>query len=185
MDSAIEEKLFEDAGVTSVSELEGFPFSNHADFVTAVKNGTADLGIAWEAARDVVRVTKSHGASIAIGLLALSPFVVAAASIPVAFVSRNWFALFGIITAMVGNIVASPYSPFRTLGKIAAIAAVVYVLATGNTTTALGWMGLSFFLSFSAVSLMNGLSWKWAYAATLQSEALTAFLWNRKGLNIR
>jgi hypothetical protein len=184
MEPAIEKKLFEDAGVTSVSDLEGFPFSSHADFVSAIENGTAELGVATDVAIEVVEITKSPGASIAIQMLALTPFVIAAASIPVAFLSRNWLTLFGIVTAVVGTFVAHPYIPFRGLCTVAAIPAVAYVIATGNITTVWGWTGLSFFLSFLAVSVVNGLSWRWAYFGTLQSEALTVFLWNRRGLNI-
>lgn len=185
MSTPVEDSLWESAGVRSVSELPDFPFLSHNDFVTAVRNGDASVGIEYPAARDLAHVTKSPAASYALLALSWIPFLFIPASIVVAMVSGLWATLVGIPTALIGMALASPYNPLRHVALFGSLAAVTYCLIAATVLTAGTWSAFAFGLSFLTVRFLNRTAWNWAHKAILGSEALTAYLWKTRNLHIK
>jgi hypothetical protein len=185
MSPSVEDNLWKSAGVRSVSELPDFPFPSHKDFIAAVRNGAASVGIEYPAARDLAHVTKSRAAQYALFALGGIPILFIPASIVVAIVTGRWATLIGIPTALIGMALASPYNPLHHVLYLASIAAVAYCLIAATVLTAVTWSAFAFGLSFLAVRFVNRTAWSWAKKAILGSEALTAYLWKTKNLHIK
>lgn len=185
MSPSVEDSLWESAGVRSVSELPDFPFPSHKDFVSAVRNGDASVGIEYPAARDLAHITKSPAASYALLALSWIPFLFIPASIIVAVVTGLWATLIGIPTALIGMFLATPYNPLRYVALLSSFASVAYCLIAATVLTAGTWSAFAYGLSFLVVRFLNRIAWNWAHKAILGSEALTAYLWKTANLHIK
>jgi hypothetical protein len=185
MNRSVEDSLWKSAGVRSVSEVPDFPFPSHKDFVAAVLNGDAFVGIEYSAARDLAHVTKSPAASFALLALSWIPFLFIPASIVVAVVTGCWATLVGIPIALIGMALASPYNPLRHLALLASLGSVAYCLIAATVLTAGTWPAFAYGLSFLAVRFLNRTAWNWASKAILGSEALTVYLWKTGNLHIK
>lgn len=185
MTPSVEDSLWESAGVRSVSELPDFPFPNHKDFVAAVRNGDASVGIEYSAARDLAHLTKSPAASYALHALSWIPFLFIPTSIVIAIVTGRWATLVGIFTALIGMALASPYNPLRYVALFGSLALMTYCLIAATVLTTGTWLAFAFSLSFLAVRFLNRTAWNWAHKAILGSEALTAYLWKTTNLHIK
>jgi hypothetical protein len=184
MSPSVEDGLWQSAGVRSVSELGDFPFPSHKDFVAAVRNGDACVGIEYRAARDLAYVTKSPTASYALLALSWIPFLFIPASIIVAVVTGRWATLVGVPTALIGMALASPHNPLRHVALLGSLASLAYCLIAATVLTPGTWLAFAFGLSLLAVRFLNRTAWNWAHKAVLVSEALTAYLWKTANLHL-
>jgi len=185
MHPALEDRLWESAGVRSVSELPQFPFRSYKAFVAAVRNGDAAIGIEYGAARELAHVTKSPAASYALLALSFVPLLFVPASVILAVVTGRWTTLLGIPTALIAMFLSSPYNPLRHIALLGSLASAAYCLIAGTVFTAGTWSLFGFGLSFFAMRFLNRIAWNWASEAVLVSEALTAHLWKTANLHIK
>jgi hypothetical protein len=126
----IEKKLWAAAGVSRISDIPGFPFDSHAALKAAVAAGEAQFGIEYAAARDLVPISKPTVASALILALTWVTPLLAVGSIVVAFVTGNWWALCGVVSSFLGQTLANPCIPARSLWKILVAAAVAHIFVT-------------------------------------------------------
>lgn len=185
MSPSVEDGLWQSAGVRSISELGDFPFPSHREFVAAIRNGDASIGIEYGAARELAHVTKSRTSSYALLALSWIPFLFIPASIIVAVITGRWATLVGIPIALIGMTLASPYNPLRHVALLCSLASLAYCLIAATVLTPGTWLAFAFGLSFMAVRLLNQTAWNWAHKAVLVSEALTAYLWKTANLHIK
>ena len=184
MNSSVEDDLYESVGVKSVSELPDFPFASYEDFISSIHKGDVSIGIDYTAARNLSHITKSAASSNALLALSWIPFLFIPASIAVAFATKHWFTLLGILTAPIGMALASPHNPLKRLLSFLGIVSVGYCLISATVLTSSAWLAFSFGLSLLTTNLLNRTAWNWAYRAILGSEALTAYLWKSANLHI-
>jgi hypothetical protein len=181
----IEKNLWISANVSQVADIPGFPFGSHAGLKAAVASGHIQLGIEYAAARGFVSITKSPGAAALILALTWVMPALGIGSVLVAFVTGNWWALCGVVTAFLGQTLANPYSPAQSLWKILVVGAVLHLAAADSITTGLTWASFSFAGSAVALRVLNRLAWRWAHNAVLASEAFAAYLFRTRNLHIR
>jgi hypothetical protein len=123
----VEEQLWARAGVSRIVDIRGFPFPSYDAFRAAVTKGDAHLGIEYAAARDLARVTKSPAAALLIlGLSWVTPLL-ALASVILPFSTGNWWALGGAPSAFIGQVLANPYNPAKSLIGLAVAGAIRHV----------------------------------------------------------
>jgi len=175
MNLKTEKKLFEAAGVRNVSEIKDFPYRTHSEFVSAVRSKKAALGIEYTAAREFAALTKSSFAYNLILAISWTPFILMFLSVILAFYSKNWLTLIGILTAIVGNLFASPYNPARKIGFLLTIIAFAIVIINRSLIHPIGWVCFTFASTFTIIRIMNRAAWNLAHDAILKSEALTAY----------
>lgn len=181
----IEAKLWAAAKASRIADIPGFPLEGHSAFKAAVASGHVQLGIEFAAARDLVWMSKSRGAAaLTLALTWVMP-VLAIASVVVAFVTGNWWALSGVVTAFLGQTLANPYSPAQSLWKILVVAALLHLTVVGSITVGLTWASFAFAGSAIALRILNHLAWRWAHEAVLASEAFAAHLFRTRNLHIR
>lgn len=185
MNSSAEDSLWNLAGVRTVSELPDFPFPSHEAFVASIRNGDASIGIEYGAARDLTHITKSPVASIALLSLSWVPPLFMLASIVVAIVTGSWAILVGIPTAIIGMFFASPYHRRQGIAFLFSQVSLAYCLISATVLTAGTWSAFAFGLSFLSHRFLNRTAWSWAHKATLDSEALTAYLWKTANLHVK
>ena len=183
--SASEAELWDLAGVTSISALEGFPFATHQEFVEAVQSKQYFVGIDYAVARRLAHISKSQLAHTIMVVLLFAPALLVIATLVVAVASRSWLALLGVVVAPLGWVLASPYNPIRNLGMLIAIGSLAYSILSGHPFAARSWIALCFGTSFMLLHFLNASAWNWSYAALLRSEAYTALLWTSKSLHLR
>ncbi len=185
MNTEIVESLWHSAGVKSFSELSDFPFPCHADFVSAVQDGSAQIGIDYQAARELAAVTRSPLGEYILLAISWIPFLLLPASIAVAVATGSLLALLGVPLALIGFIIASPYAPLHGVAFLASLLMVGYCVIAGSVLTPSSWLAFTFAISFLTVRIINQIAWKWAHQAVLQSGALTAYLWNGRKLHVK
>jgi len=183
--SEIEKKLWAAAKVTRIFDIAGFPFAGHAELKAAVASGEAQLGIEFAAARELVRISKSASASALILALTWVTPALAIGSVVVAFVTGNWWALCGVVSSFLGQILANPYNPAKSLWKILVAAALLHLAVAGSIVQGVTWASFSFAVSAITLRIVNRLAWRWAHDAVLASEAFAAHLFRTRNLHIR
>ena len=185
MIKADEQQFWTQSGVASLSEFADFPLASHEDLVAGVKRGDIEIGVDATAAMALARFTKSARASVAGNLLGFVPMVLALLSVLAAYMFANWFMLTGIAAALLAYLVANPSNPLHKVFYWVALSALVFCIFAGGVSTPAAWLANAYGSSFLALRFWHRLSRRWAYAAVLQSEALTAFLWKTSSLYIR
>jgi hypothetical protein len=185
MNLKTEKKLFEAAGVRSVSEISNFPYRTHFEFVSAVRSKKAAIGIEYPAAREFAALTKSAFAYNLILAIFWTPFILMFLSVVLAFYIKSWLTLIGIVTAIVGNLFASPYNQARKIGFLFTILAFAIVIINRSLITPIGWACFAFASTFTIIRMMNRTAWNWAYDAILKSEAFTAYFFKSGNLHIK
>jgi hypothetical protein len=181
----VEQRLWASAQASQIADIEGFPLPSHAALKAAVASGAAQLGVEFTAARNLAGISKSPGGAALIHGLSLVCPALAIGSIVIAFVTGNWWSLFGVVASFLGQILANPYIPARNLWKILVAAALLHVVTAASITSGLTWVSFAFAVSVISVRVLNGLAWRWAHDAAVSSEAFAAYLFRTRNLHIR
>ena len=185
IDPDVEQKLWTAAGVSQITDIAGFPLASHDSLKAAVTSGEVQLGIEFAAARDLVRITKSPSAALLTLALAFVMPLLAISSLILAFATGNWWTLGGIASSILGQMLANPYNPIKSLVKLLVAGALIHVVANQSIIEGATWASFSFIVSAVALWTLNRLAWKWAKEAALASEALAAHLFKTGNLNIQ
>ena len=185
MNKESEACLFKTAGVSAIQQCENFPFSDYREFVRAVAEGDASIGIEYGPARQAICITKGKGADYLVAGISWLPLLLAGASVVVAVMWWHWAFLLGVPAALVGTIIASPYNPLRRIFHWVAFMAVFYILYSHKPTHPLDWTALCYAISFGAVAFINFCAWRWAHQAAMESEAVAALLFVKGYMHIR
>jgi len=178
-----EQTLWNEAGVSRISDIDGFPFPSHAALRSAVDNGTAYLGIEYAAARSLVSI-RSVKSVLFVSALGLVMPALALTSPIVAFFTGNWWALGGAISALLGRFSANPYIPSKRFAKLLVAGAVLHIVIARSIIQGSTWISFCFAASAIALWTLNHLAWKWAHDAALSSEAVAAYLFKTRNLHI-
>jgi hypothetical protein len=181
----VERKLWESANAKRIGDIPGFPLASHDELKAAVGAGQMQMGIEFTAARGLVSISKSPGASALILALTWVTPLLAVGSAVVAIVTGNWWALVGVVTSFLGQILANPYSPAQFLWKLLVAAAVIHLLNAEHITAGLAWASFVFAVSAITLRVLNRLAWRWAHQAVLGSEAFAAYLFRTRNLHLR
>jgi hypothetical protein len=182
---SVEEQLWSRAGVRRIVDIRGFPFPSHDALREAVTRREAQLGIEYAAARDLVAVTKSPAAGVLILAMAWVTPLLALASLALPFVTGNWWALGGAPSSFLGQFLANPYNPAKSLTKVILAATLLHLIVAQSVSHGAAWISFSFAVSVLNLWILNRLAWKWAHAGVLQSEALAALLFKTRNLHVR
>jgi hypothetical protein len=165
--------------------IDGFPFPSHEALRAAIAAGQAQLGIEYAAARESVRMTKSAIAEALTLALSFVMPALAVGSVVLAFATGNWWALGGVISSFLGQLLANPYNPLKWLVTLLVAGALVHVAIAHSIVKELAWVSFSFAASAIAVWTLNRLAWSWAHDAALRSEAFAAHLFSTHNLHTR
>ncbi len=184
MNKSDEQQFWNQAGVTSVSDFPDFPLPSHADLVQGVKRGSAEIGIDLTAAMALARYTKSMTASVIGNLIGFVPLVLSLLSVLASYQYGNWLMLTGIPAALLAYLLVNPRNPLHKVFYVIALTALAFCIISGGVGTTGTWLANAFGTSFLALRFWYRLANRWAYAAVLESEALTAYLWKASSLHI-
>jgi len=180
----IEKELWTKAEASGITDIPGFPFPSYYALTEAVTTGDARMGIEYTAAKELVRISKSNSAGFLLPILFLVMPALAIGSVVVAFMTGNWWALGGVISSFLGQILANPYNPVKLLGKLLVAGALFHIFFAQSIIEGFAWVSFSFAVSAVALYTWNGLAGKWAMEAALASEAFAAYLFKTNNLHI-
>ena len=186
MDAGDETKFWEISGVTAIGQLPGFPFKTHSALIGEVLSGSVELGIDYQAARELIPVIKGSGARILLSLLGWVPLGAAPiASIALALATGRWLYLIGIVLGVFALFMSSPYNPSHTFFFKISLLAVAFPILAWHSIEPRVWLPVAFGTSFLAARSVNRLAWSWTHDALIKSEALAAALWKTNSIFLR
>jgi hypothetical protein len=134
--------LNEKLSISSISDLKDFPFNNLEEIKNAYSSKIISLSANYSYERLMIYATKSE---IRINFFWLTlPFIVIAANLIWAFLSKNWILILGGLTGLLGYLSSSPYFRLRnSLSGLSTLFAIVFIFINWELAVILGSYSLS------------------------------------------
>jgi len=100
-----------------IKELPNFPIIHLEELKKKINSGEYSISIDFTTANEFARGLYGARYAIFFFVLASTPFIVATLSVILAFILKNYYLLFGIISAFAGFFLSNPYNPFKSFWK--------------------------------------------------------------------
>jgi hypothetical protein len=182
----VEQELARKLKWSTVEAVPGFPTSDFHTLKRMSESGELSIGVDYTAANQLAHSIFGSGYSLTIGLLQWTPFLVAIASIPMAFVLRSFWVIAGSPLALFAMFFANPMNPakgFATLTGLAAVLAAVWFAAQGSVV--LAFVPVAYALPFWVIRFVYFWNASKLRVAALQSETLLLFLLQNRSIYVR
>lgn len=174
--AAWERSVIQSGEPVRISELKDFEFKDFTEMRFAYDDGKLGFSIPYRG--ELLQHIAPTGEIWSHRIFTWMPILMSLFCVYLARTHSNWMVLFGILTAILGLMVSTPYNPFRRIILWLSIISVI-------TAYYFSWFSLTIISVSFLVSNFSGIAAREMYSksvteAVLYSEVVFCYLYSRK-----
>ena len=184
--SHLEEQITPRLKWRRIEDVPNFPLNSFEDVKRRVEANQFSIGIDFTTSNELAHWLYGGGHKLFFLLLASTPFIIAIASLVLAFVLGNYWLLFGVVLGFAGQFLSNPYNPSRNFWKPGVgllFLFFVYGLWQGKETMA--YLSAFFAFSFFINGFLYSMNQNKLKAIAINSEKVFIFLYQIEKLGLK
>lgn len=181
----IEQELARKLKWSTVNSVPGFPASDFHELKHLSESGELVIGVDRTAADNLAHVIFNRWYSFTIGLLQSIPFLMAIATVLMAFVLRSFWVLIGIPLSLFAMLLANPLNPVRGFATLIGLAAIFGAMwFSTQSIFVLAFITVSYGIPFWGVRFVYYWNTQVLRLEALESETLFLFLLQNRIISV-
>lgn len=182
----LEEQITPKLKWKKIEQIHDFPISNFEEVKKKTNTDEFQVGIDFSTANELAQWLYGKGHMIFFLALASTPFIVAAVSVVLTIILKNWWLLAGVPLGFFGQFMANPYNPSKNFWKpIVGILFLVFVWAVWQGGIIAAFLSAFFVFPFFINSFVYSMNQNKLREVAMNSQRVFIFLYQIGKLGLK
>ena len=184
--SHLEEQITPKLKWRKIEDVPNFPLTSFEDVKRRVEANQFSIGIDFTTSNKLAQWLYGGGHKYFFLLLAASPFIIAVASLVLAFVLGDYWLLLGVVLGFAGQFLSNPYNPSRHFWKpVVGLLFLVFVYALWQSKETMTYLSAFFIFPFFINGFLYSMNQNKLKAIAMNSEKVFIFLYQIEKLGLK